>query len=222
MKSLESLLACSLVPPFADEHVRRLAARMEAFHRDGVPAGRPLPHFAAEITPPLEEAFAPFRPALAEPSEESIARAVASAGFANVLILLGMRMTPASLTGHDGVPPTVDRLLDACEEIHNPSDGLTVAARAWAKHVHRSPEAFWGVCEGGVSDKNAGARALIERILNETTWWNVFGHYQHEFVYEARVSTGHGARWGQRGDTFIGFLEPFDAAKCPSLRESEE
>jgi hypothetical protein len=37
----------------------------------------------------------------------------------------------------------------------------------------------------------------------------VFGHFQHEVVYEARVRSGHGARWAQGGAEFIGFLEPF-------------
>jgi len=36
-------------------------------------------------------------------------------------------------------------------------------------------------------------------------------------VFEARLPTGHGARWGHGGEEFIGFLEPFDEEKCPSL-----
>jgi hypothetical protein len=53
------------------------------------------------------------------------------------------------------------------------------------------------------------ARAVLERILDEQTWWNVFGHFQHEVVYEARVPSGHGARWVKGVAAFIGFLEPF-------------
>ena len=56
-----------------------------------------------------------------------------------------------------------------------------------------------------------------EAILDAATWWNVFGHFQHDVVYEARVPSGHGARWGFGGNEFIGFLEPFDEEKCPSL-----
>jgi hypothetical protein len=42
----------------------------------------------------------------------------------------------------------------------------------------------------------------------------------HDLVYEARVPSGHGTRWGQLGDEFVGFLEPFDESKCASLGES--
>jgi hypothetical protein len=54
---------------------------------------------------------------------------------------------------------------------------------------------------------------MLLHILDNTTWWNVFGHFKHVLVYEARVPSGHGARWGQGGDELIGFLEPFDETK---------
>jgi hypothetical protein len=41
-------------------------------------------------------------------------------------------------------------------------------------------------------------------------------------VFEARLSSGHGARWGHAGGEFIGFLEPFDEARCPSLNGDSE
>jgi hypothetical protein len=84
-----------------------------------------------------------------------------------------------------------------------------VAARAWEKHAPRSGEAFWGKVTGNDRDKNAAALALVRKILTGATWWNVFGHYVHDTVFEARVPGGHGARWGRDGAVFIGFLEPF-------------
>jgi hypothetical protein len=208
---------------FAEEHLAKLAARLLDFHRHGVPQEQPPPHFAAECTPPLEEAFAPFRAPLEpwsaapdEPTPEvvrKLADAIMAAGSANLLLLLGQRRTPASLTDARAIPPLRAELLASAAALHNPADGLTVAARALSKHVHRSPGAFWGTVGGTVADKNAAARAVLERILDEQTWWNVFGHFQHEVAYEARVPSGHGARWAQGGAEFIGFLEPFLAAE---------
>jgi hypothetical protein len=202
---------------FAEEHLAKLAARLLDFHRHGVPQQQPPPHFAAECTPPLDEAFAPFRAPLeawaAAPDAPEVVRkladAVVAAGCADLLLLLGQRRTPASLTDARAIPPLRADLLASAAALHNAADGLTVAARALTKHVHRSPGAFWGTVGGTVVDKNAAARAVLARILDEQTWWNVFGHFQHEVAYEARAPSGHGARWVQGGAEFIGFLEPF-------------
>jgi len=216
---------------FQDEHLARLAARLLAFAQQGVPAAFPPPHFAAECTPPLADAFAFFRPALAQWHDaadrqapavlQAFAEAFVASGCKNVLILLGQRLTSASLTDARAIPPTRGQLLAAANVVHNPADGLTVAARALTKHVHRSPEAFWGVVRGPVADKNAAAVRLLEHILDNATWWNVFGHFAHDVVFEARVPSGHGARWGHGGAEFIGFLEPFDEERCPSLTPPE-
>ena len=205
---------------FAEEHLTKLAARLLEFHRHGVPTEFPPPHFAAECTPPLDEAFSPFRAPLEawaaapdEPAPEvvrQLAGAVVAAGCDHLLLLLGQRRTPASLTDARAVPPLRAELLASAAAPHNPADGLTVAARALTKHVHRSPGAFWGAVSGTVAEKNAAARAALERILDGQTWWNVFVHFQHEAVYEARVASGHGARWGEGGAPFIGFLGPFE------------
>ncbi len=214
---------------FADEHLERLAARLMEFHTNGVPEERPLPHFAAETTPPLRPAFEPFRPAVELWSVSAdrdtkyvvsaFAEAVWTAGCDRLLLLLGQRRTPASVTDARGIPPTRERLMAAANRPHAEGERLTVAGRALTKHVHRSAEAFWGVVKGSAEEKNAAAVRVLDRILDGATWWNVFGHFQHELVFEARLPTGHGARWGRGGDEFIGFLEPFDEEKCPTLRE---
>jgi hypothetical protein len=210
---------------FVEEaHLANLAARLLAFFRDGAPVQPPPPYFAAEQTPPLADAFAYFRPALvawhaapeAPDAPANFAEALTAAGCKHVLILLGMRLTPASVTGPDALPPPRARLLAAAERQHGAND-LTVAARALSKHVHRSPGAFWGEVRGPVAQQNVAARLVIDQLLDHATWWNVFGHFAHELVYEVRVPSGHGARWGRLGDTFIGFLEPFDEQRCPSL-----
>jgi hypothetical protein len=212
---------------FEVEHLARLAGRLLACADRGVPEGFPPPHFAAECTPPLAEAWAFFREPtglwqaapdrLAGPLLRRFADALTAAGTRNLLILLGQRLTPASLTDARAIPPTRAQLLAAANREHHPADQLTVAARALTKHVPRAGGVFWGEVRGSVAEKNARAVQLLETILDVATWWNVFGHFQHDVVYEARVPSGHGARWGFGGNEFIGFLEPFDEEKCPSL-----
>ncbi len=53
-------------------------------------------------------------------------------------------------------------------------------------------------------------KTIVEKILNNVTWWNVYFHYKHELVYEVRVKTGHGIRWKLSNLDLVGFVEPFD------------
>ena len=216
---------------FEEEHLTRLADRLLTFAEQGVPEDFPPPHFTAECTPPLADAWAFFREPvglwraapdrLAGPLLRHFADAFVAAGTRNLLILLGQRLTPASITDARAIPPARAQLLAAANREHNPADHLTVAARALTKHVPRAGGVFWGEVRGSGAEKNARAVRLLEAILDAATWWNVFGHFQHDVVYEARVPSGHGARWGFGGNEFIGFLEPFDEEKCPSLDPGE-
>jgi hypothetical protein len=88
------------------------------------------------------------------------------------------------------------------------------------KHVSRSGGVFWGTIKGSAQERNQRARTLLAEILEQTTWWNVFGHFAHELVFEARIPSGHGARWDFEPLELIGFLEPFDEEQCPSLQPS--
>jgi hypothetical protein len=235
MSSLrDALAACVPLLPelFRAEHARlfepdlldRLADRLLALHREGMPADRPPPHLDAECTPPLAGAFDPFRDVLhkwesAGPNvPEGLAGAVLAAGCSGLLLLLGQRRTPASLTDSRALPPRREDLLAAADRPCRARDALSVAARALAKHGHRSPDAFWGTATGSTAEQNRAARAVVERILDGATWWNVFDHPQSRPVFEARLTSGHGARWGRGGTEFIGFLEPFDPGR--GLRSS--
>ena len=211
-----------------EEHLDRMSARFESFLSDGVPDEQPKPHFSVECTPPMADAFAPLQPVLtawqewgaadgrsdddAPPDDlqQQLADALSGMDFGHVLVLLGQRQTPASLKDERGIPPLHATLMAAANTPFSDSDKLTVCARAWSKHSGRSDDNFWGEVRGSVADKNAAADRLVRQILDSTTWWNVFGHFQHETVFEARCPTGHGVRWGHDGTTFIGFLEPFD------------
>ncbi|MBX2804278.1 MAG: hypothetical protein KTR31_41840 [Myxococcales bacterium] len=192
-----------------EHHLATLAASLER-HGQGPAAGRPEPHLAAETTPSPAEVWRPFAAWWTQQRSDGAALAAAldAVGIGGVLLLLGQRTTPASLTDASAVPPTRQAMMAAAERMRD--DGMTVAGRAWTKHAGRSGDSWWGAPTGTVADKNAGARQLVVRILDATTWWNVFGHGLHEAVLEARVRTGHGARWSVDGDTFVGFLDPFE------------
>ncbi len=200
------------------EHLDAIALRLAEWHAHGVPTAPPSPHFAAEILPDYAAAFEPFRAAVASGSPTELAAAFEHAGISALLVLLGQRRTPATLTDAAGIPPTVAELMAAAQGAHR--DSLTVAARALAKHAGRSGDRFWGTPRGPVAVQNEAAAAVVRRILTERTWWNVFGHFAHDVVFEARLPSGHGARWAYGGATFVGFLEPFDADRCPSLQTS--
>lgn len=195
------------VPEQLDRIVRRVSEP---------PPERPLPHFEAEVTPPVQPLAERLR-AVWSGSPVLLATEVERIGVDGLLLLLGQRRTPATLTDARGIPPTTDALLASAVARFNPHDELTVAARAMAKHAHRSTDRFWGEVSGPTAVRNAQAFEVLTRILAGRTWWNVFGHFAHDTVFEARLPTGHGARWGDDGSELIGFLEPFDAAKCPSL-----
>jgi hypothetical protein len=208
---------------FQPEHLSKLAGRLLAFAEHGAPDRQLPPYFAAECTPPLAEPWSFFHGAVAawQSAEgvgtgqvlQGLADAFVAAGCGNVLLLLGQRRTPASLTDARGIPPTRAELLASANAAHAEGGGLTVVARALTKHIPRASGEFWGEVRGSTAQKNAAANQVLERILDDTTWWNVFGHFQHEVVYEARVPSGHGARWAHGGKEFIGFLEPFTEEK---------
>jgi hypothetical protein len=203
-----------------DEHLTHIAGCLLRCVTEGVPA-RPAPHFTAECTPPLADAWAFFRAAVeawartdGEPQPEIVrafADALLAADTGNLLLLLGQRRTPATLCDERGIPPARATLLASAETPHLPGVKLCVAARALDKHNHRSPDPFWPVVRGPEDVKNAAARRVVEAILDGATWWNVFGHYAHDAVFEARLPSGHGVRWGHDGAEFIGFLEPWSS-----------
>lgn len=217
----ETLSKCVALLPEADRSwatallrpdlVGRLAARLLESHARGGSIDRPEPHFFEEVTPSLGPVFDPFRLLLSDgiADAQRWADALTAVGIGGALLLLGQRRTPASLAGVNAVPPTLETLTASANAPCNPRAELSVAARAWSKHAPRSASSFWGTPAGDEADKNAAARHLVEAILNGATWWNVFGHYVHDTVFEARLPSGHGARWGDRGTVFIGFLEPF-------------
>lgn len=207
------------------ELLERLADRLTAMRRDGV-VDRPPPPFAEETTPPLGPLFEPWRPLLDELAmtpacHAALAYRLEATGVDGLLVLLGMRRTPGSRTGPAAIPPTTPDLLRAAEVPFRDGEELTAAGRAWTKHVPRSGDGYWGVIRGAAADYNRAALGLVRRILKEATWWNVHEHFQLGSVFEARVPTGHGARWQMAGPTFVGFLEMFQPGGIEARERKE-
>ncbi|XP_020676855.2 uncharacterized protein LOC110095591 isoform X3 [Dendrobium catenatum] len=131
-------------------------------------------------------------------------------GCEGVGSLLGMMHTAGTVL--DALPPPRSYLLSSFMKLHRPNvegSTLTDAARSLAKHVHRSSEEWWGSFRGGDSEKNRLASEIVNHLLNECCWMNVYDIQTHNRVFEIRIHEGYGARWSHDGSKFIGFLEPY-------------
>ncbi|MEW4530478.1 pentapeptide repeat-containing protein [Maioricimonas sp. JC845] len=221
----------SLRPLAAADLFEPLSARLQLAHRNGGTIERPRPHLDGETTPSVAEAFGPFRQVMhaweRDGADETLltrrfADALEACDVAALLVLLGQRTTSGSVVDGRAFPPARQRLLAAAAQVWNQSEQLTAAARALTKHCGRCDDPFWGESTGDDLKKNRRAEALIAQILDGTTWWNVFVHFQHGLVYEARVESGHGARWSADGDVFIGFVDPFDAGQRRDSANGDE
>ncbi|KAL6660696.1 hypothetical protein ACP70R_001731 [Stipagrostis hirtigluma subsp. patula] len=169
----------------------------------------------------------------------TMADILAGLGYDGLGRLLGMAKTEGTVP--DGLPPPRSALISSCMKLHQPhvkGCSLTDAARALAKHVHRSTKEWWGSfngsgkamvqldthpvggCHYGLlgsllcylssdSNKNQLAYEAIDCLLRDYCWMNVHLTQPHGPVFEIRVRDGYGARWSQDGSKFIGFLEPY-------------
>lgn len=116
-------------------------------------------------------------------------------------------MTSASIRDERAIPPAKHILLESCKQPFNSE--ITMAQRAWEKHIGRTEDTFWGEIKGNNQHKQEKVMEKISEILDNTTWWNAFFHYKHGWVYEVREKDGHGIRWNLEGTQLIGFLEHF-------------
>ena len=133
-----------------------------------------------------------------------------------------MHLTTGTLPSRP-IPPPIHVLLKAANAPHRPQakhPSLTVAARARAKHAHRSNTlpSFFGTVNGGTASQNTESAAIVESMLRNAVWCNVhmFGEMGGGGVLEVRAVSGYGARWsgdweeegGGKDVLFLGFLEP--------------
>ena len=123
------------------------------------------------------------------------------------LIVLGQRLTSASVRNEEAIPPLDSDLLVASFQLYN--NQISKAVRAFEKHSERLEKNFWGKVKGNPQQKEEKVREILKFVFEHKTWWNVYYHFQHELVYEIRVASGHGVRWKISNLDFIGFVEPF-------------
>jgi len=167
-----------------------------------------FPYFNEEIKINRQESFEQFITILeSNNSDEVKAKLLEAIPFEHWLNILGQRLTSASIRDESAIPPLKSILINACQESFN--NEITIAQRAWEKHMGRMNDDFWGQIKGNNQQKQEKVMAKINNILENKTWWNVFFHYKHELVFEVREKEGHGIRWSHGGTKLIGFLEKF-------------
>ena len=208
----------TLAPLFVEERLVVFADRLLHVHRSEGELTRQPPLFDEESTPDKVGCYDHFRVALQSWESDSIdaaadqfVAACERSEIRELLSILGQRTTPGSLVDHRAFPPSVEQLLQAASSSCSDDEELSVAARALAKHASRAEDDFWTKPSGSAIEQNEICLKVIDEIRKNTTWWNVFEHFQHGPIYEIRIPSGHGARWSHDGSTFIGFVDPFDA-----------
>ncbi|EJL70021.1 hypothetical protein [Chryseobacterium populi] len=166
-----------------------------------------LPYFNEEIKIHRDDSFRMFIGILECNEQESIAKKLEEIPFEHWLNVLGQRLTSASIRDETAIPPLKNILIESCQKMFN--DEITLAQRAWEKHVGRINDKFWGEVKGNNEQKQEKVMEKVNVIIENKTWWNMFYHYKHGIVYEIREKEGHGIRWSSNGTQLIGFLETF-------------
>lgn len=197
-----------------DEHWHIIGERIFSFAFKNKIEHNPLPIFNEEIITDYTnhyQYFGELKSIIGKDRNKNaqlIARMIQKTPFESLLIILGLRKTSATITDENAIPPIKEELLKSSFRAYNQQKSK--AARAREKHISRNKiDTFWGKIEGTPAQKEKAAKAIVEKIIDEKTWWNVFTHYKHDVVYEVRVASGQGIRWKKDGLELIGFLEPF-------------
>jgi len=190
----------------AEEHLNSISQNIHKFKEEILDFN--LPFFNEEIKIDRDESFNQFIYVFnSQNSNEFNVKKLEQIPFDHWLNILGQRLTSASLRDENAIPPLKSLLVEACERPFNHE--ITIAQRAWEKHVGRRDDEFWGEVKGSNQQKRQIVMEKIHYILDHKTWWNVFFHYKHELVFEVRERDGHGIRWSHSGKNLIGFLEDF-------------
>lgn len=194
-----------------DLFINQITTKLQMYGNNENTDSLSLPNPSFETTPKLSSLIQPLYEAIdlyKKSGDLQIIRTELGKLGPKVLYLIGLRSTAGTELSAAAVPPRIDTLLKSINEKYN--DRLTVAARSWSKHAFRCEENYWPQVKGSPDSINEEAVKIVEKLLENKTWWNVFGHFKHNIVYEIRDKTGHGARWSIDGKQFIGFVEPLD------------
>ncbi|PWN60422.1 hypothetical protein [Chryseobacterium viscerum] len=190
----------------AEEHLLNLEKNIDRFKNHSLELD--LPYFNEEIQVDRQESFEKFILILENNDSDKVkTKLLENIPFEHWLNILGQRLTSASIRDENAIPPLKTMLIEACQKPFNSE--ITIAQRAWEKHIGRMNDDFWGEIKGNNQQKQEKVMAKIHDIIDHKTWWNVFFHYKHELVFEVREKDGHGIRWSHGGTKLIGFLEKF-------------
>ncbi|CAG5117240.1 unnamed protein product [Candidula unifasciata] len=127
-------------------------------------------------------------------------------GLRGILDLLGIRKTAWN---KNLLPPSRKSLVNSFTAKHHPKYELSVGARALSKHHHRDrSKSFWGNCTGSDSAKNEHAMKILNKILDNAVWINIYWLPHYSCIIEVRQNQGYGIRWSVDGSRFRGLLEP--------------
>ncbi|MTH15547.1 hypothetical protein [Flavobacterium sp. LC2016-01] len=196
----------------ADENLNLFSENLISFHSQKSDIIR-MPYFQEEIIVSLQDAVSHFESVLkdfennSDQLKSNLIHSLENVPFEIILLILGQRLTSASRRDETGIPPLREILLESCFKPFNKE--ISIAVRAWEKHVGRKKDSIFGEIKGNAIQKKENVEKLIHYIINHKTWWNIFYHYKHGLVYEVRVQNGQGLRWSADGKQFIGFLEDF-------------
>lgn len=189
-----------------EEHLKSLEENIRKYKNDALEWD--FPYFNEEIKINRADSFDKLINIFGgTDSDEVMAKHLEAIPFEDWLIVLGQRLTSASIRDENAIPPLQNVLINACKEPFN--NEITIAQRAWEKHTGRMEDHFWGEVKGNNQKKQEKVMQKIHYILENKTWWNVFFHYKHGLVFEVREKQGHGIRWSHGGKKLIGFLEKF-------------
>jgi hypothetical protein len=197
-----------------DENLHLFSENLMFFQNQKKEISR-LPYFKDEIIVSIQDKMVYFKEVLEAFESNSgqlkiiLIKALEETPFEIILLILGQRLTSASRRDETGIPPENAVLLQSCFLPFN--DEITVAERAWEKHVGRKKDStsILGEIKGNRSQKRLMVEKLAYHFLGYKTWWNIFYHFKHDLVYEIRIENGQGMRWSADGKRFIGFLEDF-------------
>ncbi len=192
-----------------EEHLTILAQNVTSYQQGHLSIEKfKEPRFSEEVKVNRNEIFEKLNFFNEEKDIDLILEKLKLIPINEVLVVLGQRITPASIKNEQGIPPIDNEVFKETFKPYNKH--LSKGLRAFEKHSERTENSFWGRIEGNPNQKEKRVREVVKNLLLNKTWWNVYYHYKHELVYEVRISSGHGARWKLSNLEFIGFVEPFE------------
>lgn len=190
---------------FEEEHLHKLSSQIQDFYENPLFLEQfKLPVFSEEIEVNREKIFEQFIVLASENELEKLVKEIQSIALEDALVVLGQRITPATVQNEQGIPPLDTLVYEESFRLYNAQ--ISKAVRAFEKHAERHQDAFWGNITGNPKEKEEKVKEYMTQILKTKTWWNVYYHYKHELVYEVRITSGHGARWKLSNLEFIGFV----------------